>query len=105
MKAIIFAGSSLADLRDFPEIARSQVGYQLREVQKGFDPHDWKPMKTVGPGVREIRIRDASGAFRVIYLAAMDDVIVVLHAFQKKTQATAQKDIDLAATRLRAWKG
>ncbi len=80
------------------------AGYQLREVQKGHDPADWKPMKTVGPGVREIRIREAMGAFRVIYLVNVGDQVVVLHAFQKKTQQTAQKDIDLAASRLRAWK-
>lgn len=76
----------------------------MREVQKGRDPADWKPMKTVGAGVREIRIREEEGAFRVIYLANMGDQVVVLHAFQKKTQQTAQKDIDLAASRLRAWK-
>ena len=104
MKSILFLGDCLARLRDFPEQARSQAGYQLRQVQKGLDPTEWKPMKTVGPGVREIRIREASGAFRVIYLAAIDDAVVVLHAFQKKTQQTPQKEIDLAASRLRAWR-
>lgn len=59
---------------------------------------------SIGPGVREIRIRDKSGAFRVIYLATVQDLVLVLHAFQKKSQATAQKDIDLAAKRLRAWR-
>ena len=105
MKPITFLGDSLSNLRDFPDAARSQAGYQLREVQKGNDPTDWKPMKTIGVGVREIRIREASGAFRIIYLATMEDSVVVLHAFQKKTQATPQKDIDLAANRLRKWKG
>jgi len=62
-------------------------------------------MKSVGPGVREIRVREPSGAFRVIYLATLADRVLVLHAFHKKTQATAQKDIDLAARRLREWKG
>ncbi len=62
-------------------------------------------MKTVGPGVRELRIREAGGAFRVIYLANVEDIVVVLHAFQKKAQQTPQKDIELAASRLRAWKG
>ena len=105
VKPIVFLGDSLACLRDFPDQARSVAGYQLREVQKGRDPADWKPMKTVGPGVREIRIREAAGAFRVIYLATIGDSVVVLHAFQKKTQQTPQRDIDLAANRLRAWKG
>ncbi len=62
-------------------------------------------MKTVGPGVREIRIRESGGAFRVIYLASVEDIVVVRHAFQKKTQQTPQKNIELAASRLRAWKG
>jgi phage-related protein len=105
VKPIVFLGDSLARLRDFPDNARSQTGYQLREVQKGLDPADWKPMKSIGPGVREIRIREAKGAFRVIYLATVGDSVVVLHAFQKKTQQTPQKDLDLAASRLRAWKG
>ncbi len=105
MKTIAFLGDSLARLRDFPDQARSAAGYQLREVQKGHDPADWKPMKTVGPGVRELRIREAGGAFRVIYLANVEDIVVVLHAFQKKAQQTPQKDIELAASRLRAWKG
>lgn len=105
VKPIVFLGDSLAGLRDFPDQARSLAGYQLRKVQKGHDPADWKPMKTVGPGVREIRIREAAGAFRVIYLATVGDSVVVIHAFQKKTQQTPQKDIDLAASRLRAWKG
>lgn len=104
MKVISFLGDSLARLRDFPEDARSQAGYQLSEVQQGNDPADWKPMKTVGAGVREIRVRESSGAFRVIYLASLPDRVLVLHAFQKKTQATPQKDIKLAARRLREWK-
>lgn len=105
MKPITFLGDSLARLRDFPEDARAQTGYQLSEVQRGNDPSDWKPMKTVGAGVREIRIREASGAFRVLYLATLAERVLVLHAFQKKTQATPQKDIDLAARRLREWRG
>jgi phage-related protein len=105
VKPIVFLGDSLARLRDFPDQARSLAGYELREVQKGHEPADWKPMKAVGPGVRELRIREAGGAFRVIYLASLGDRVVVIHAFQKKTQQTPKKDIDLAASRLRAWKG
>ena len=105
VKSIVFLGDSLARIRDFPDLARSEAGYQLREVQKGFEPVDWKPMKTVGPGVREIRIREAADAFRVIYLASVGEEVVVLHAFQKETQGTSQHDIDLATSRLRTWKG
>lgn len=105
MKPVTFLGDSLSRLRDFPEEARSEVGFQLSEVQRGNDPDDWKPMKTVGPGVREIRVREASGAYRVIYLATLPDRVLVMHAFHKKSQRTAQKEIDLAARRLRDWKG
>jgi phage-related protein len=58
-------------------------------------------MPSVGSGVREVRIRDQSGAFRVIYLATRPEAVYVLHAFQKKTQATAKRDLDLAETRLK----
>ncbi len=101
MKPIEFIGDLLARLRDFPPIARRAAGYQLDRVQHGLEPDDWKPIKAVGQGVRELRIRDRAGAFRVIYLAALSDRIVVLHAFQKKTQRTAKHDIELAAKRLR----
>jgi phage-related protein len=58
-------------------------------------------MSTVGPGVREIRIRDESGAYRVLYVANIGNHIYVLHAFQKKTQKTNLRDIELAAVRFR----
>ena len=103
-KPIHFLGDSREALRDFPDDARYSAGVELRAVQTGLDPSDWKPMKTVGAGVREIRIKEATGAFRVIYLATLPDRVLVLHAFQKKTQQTPKKDIDLAAKRLRIWK-
>jgi phage-related protein len=101
LKPIEFAGDSLMRLREFPPMARRAAGYQLDRVQRGLHPDDWKPMQAVGPGVRELRIRDRAGAFRVIYLATLADRIAVLHAFQKKTQRTAKQDIDLAAKRFR----
>lgn len=104
MKSIEWLGSSRVDVRAFPDDARLEAGWQLELVQRGDDPDDWKPMKRVGPGVREIRIKEASGAYRIIYLAALEDRVLVLHAFQKKTRATPQKDIDLASQRLKKWK-
>jgi phage-related protein len=104
MKPVSFLGDSRAVIRDFPDGARHRAGIELLAVQNGLNPNDWKPMKAVGPGVREIRIRDASGAFRIIYLATLADRVLVLHAFQKRTQQTEQRDIDLAARRLRQWK-
>jgi phage-related protein len=82
-------------------MARREAGFQLDHVQWGVNPDDWKPMKTIGPGVREIRIRDKRGAFRVIYVATFAEAVYVLHAFQKKTQATPLNDIRLASSRFR----
>ena len=73
----------------------------MDRVQRGLTPYDWKPMATVGSGVREIRVRDESGAYRVLYVAKLEDAVYVLHCFQKKTQATSKRDIDLAAKRYR----
>lgn len=100
-KVVEFRGSSLNDLRDFPLSARREAGYQLDQVQQGGEPDDWKPMSTIGQGVREIRIRDENGAFRVIYVAKFADAVYVLHCFQKKTQRTSKADLDLAAKRYR----
>ena len=101
MKEVKWHGSSRSDVDAFPADARREAGYQLFQVQIGEEPSDWKPMTSVGPGVREIRIRQASGAFRIIYVATIGDAVHVLHAFQKKTQATAKRDIDLAKARFR----
>jgi phage-related protein len=99
MKPIRFMGNSLKSLRDFPEDARQDAGYQLDKVQRGEQPDDFKPMPTIGKGVEEIRIWDDVGTYRVIYTARVADAVVVLHAFQKKTQATPKRDIDLARER------
>src|ERR1700733_4628234 len=100
MKLVRFLGDSLERIREFPALARSDAGHQIYRVQIGLDPKDWKPLKTLGPGVREIRIRDESGAYRVIYVAKFADAVYVLHAFQKKTRATAKRDLELALNRL-----
>ncbi len=100
-KAVEFRGSALEDLRAFPEAARREAGHQLDQVQHGREPDDWKPMNAVGRGVREIRLRDAAGAFRVLYVAKFDDAVYVLHCFQKKTQKTSKADLHLAAQRYR----
>jgi len=101
VKLIAFQGGSLNDLRAFPTEARREAGHQLNRVQRGLEPDDWKPMPSVGPGVREVRVRDDTGAFRVVYTATRPEAVYILHAFQKKTQQTARRDLDLARARLR----
>ncbi len=105
MKPISFRGNSLDDLRQFPLDARREAGYQIDRVQNELEPSDWKPMNSVGQGVKEIRIRDADGAFRVIYLAKLADAVHVLHCFQKKSEKTTEADIELARKRFRALMG
>lgn len=101
-KPLRFMGSSHADLKSFPDEARRDAGFNLDFVQRGLEPENWKPMKTVGAGVNEIRVRDASGAYRVIYLATHPEAVYVLHCFQKKTLKTSKHDIDLAKARFKA---
>jgi phage-related protein len=101
MKPVRFLGDSLQCVRDFPVDARHDAGYQLDKVQRGLQPDDFKPMPTIGRGVEEIRIRDDAGNYRVIYTARLTDAVYVLHAFQKKTQRTSQRDIEMAKARLR----
>ncbi len=65
------------------------------------DADDWKPMPAVGNGVHEIRVRDESGAYRLMYVAKFPEAVYVLHAFQKKTRKTALGDLELAKDRYR----
>jgi phage-related protein len=99
-KVLKFAGLSLDDLRNFPEEARRVAGFELRSVQNGLEPRDWKPMRSIGSGVKEIRIH-VLGEWRIIYVANLADAIYVLHAFQKKSQMTNRNDIKLARKRLK----
>ncbi|WP_288131323.1 type II toxin-antitoxin system RelE/ParE family toxin [Accumulibacter sp.] len=99
MKLLRFLGDSLKCLREFPEDARHDVGYQLDKVQRGEQPDDFRPMPAIGKGVEEIRVWDDTGTYRVIYTARLADAVYVLHAFQKKTQVTAKRDVELARRR------
>ena len=98
MKRIEWLGTSLNAVREFPADARDVAGQELRLVQSGLMPTDFKPMTTVGAGVYEIRIR-AGNQYRVIYVAKFASSVYVLHAFVKKTPKTAQPDIDMAKNR------
>ena len=102
MKPIEFRATALDDLRAFPPSAMRDAGYQLDRVQHGLQPDDAKPMPTIGAGAMELRIWDEAGTFRVVYVAKLADAVYVLHCFQKKTQQTAKRDIDLARKRFKA---
>ena len=97
-KNIHWIGSSQEDLQDFPAEARREAGFTLWKIQQGKTPPDLKPMAIVGKGVQEIRIR-TEDAYRIFYIAKLEEAIYVLHVFQKKTQKTSQNDIGLGQQR------
>ncbi len=101
-KPIDWRGSSLDDLREFPEAPRKRAGYELRKLQRGELPDDWRPFPEAGRGVNEIRIDSQDGWFRVMYVAKFEEAIYVLHSFQKKTRKTSRNDIEIARARYRA---
>jgi phage-related protein len=100
-KPLSWVGSSLEAVRQFPADARRAAGYELRRVQQGLMPSDWKPMRTVGPGAMEIRLHTAL-EHRVFYIARFHEAVYVLHAFEKRTRQTTRADIELAKKRLSA---
>ena len=95
-KEIRWVGTSLDDLIRFPAEVKKEAGYQLHRIQIGLNPDNWKPFNTIGAGVREIRITEGGGAYRVMYVAKFEEAIYVLHAFQKTSQRTKRSDINLA---------
>jgi phage-related protein len=97
-KKIIWEGTAWKDILSFPKSARRRAGYELDQVQNGREPSDWKPMTSVGAGVKEVRIH-MEGQYRVIYVAKFSEGVYVLHAFQKKTQKTSTKDLEAAKQR------
>jgi len=96
MKEIVFVGHSLDHIKSFPNSAKREAGFQLDIVQHGENPANWKPMPSIGSGVQEIRISEAEGIYRIIYLAKIKDAVFVLHAFQKKSQKISKPDIEIA---------
>jgi phage-related protein len=100
-KALQWLGSSRADVRAFPRDARRFAGFQLRRIQQGVDPIDWKAMDVVGAGAREIRIHTGI-EHRVLYVAKFAEAVYVLHAFEKRSRKTAKRDLDLATQRYQA---
>lgn len=99
MKELEFLGDSQKAISEFPRDARQAAGYQLRRVQDGLLPEDFKPMSDIGAGVVEIRVWAGQGTYRVMYTARLADKVYVLHAFQKKTQKTTERDKEIARKR------
>jgi phage-related protein len=101
LAAVVWLGDSREVLRAFPTGAQQDLGYALYRVQLGQTPPDSKPMRTVGSGVYELREQDARAWYRVFYLKKIENVIYVLHCFEKRTAQTERKNIEVAKERLK----
>ena len=99
-KPLVWLGSSKEDLKAFPPDARRVAGFQLRRVQQGLEPNDWKPMTIVGAGVQEIRIHTGL-EHRVFFVAKFAEGVYVLHAFEKRTRKTPSRETEVARERFR----
>lgn len=93
-KPLTWLGSSNKIIRKFTTEARKEAGYQIYRVQQGLAPTDFKPMPSMGVGVFEIRLHRPH-EHRVIYVTKFQEAVYVLHAFEKKTQKTAQREIEI----------
>jgi phage-related protein len=101
LKECVFLGNSKDIISSFSQDAKNSIGIAIHKLQMGLEPRNWKNMTSIGQGVCEIRERDKDGIFRVIYLIRISNKVHILHAFQKKSQKTEQRDIELAKARLK----
>lgn len=99
---IAWEGDSREVISSFPDTAKFNLGFDLRLLQQGQQPTDYRPMSSVGPGVFELRDQDERAWYRVIYLSRVQDVIHVLHCFEKKSRETPSREINTARQRLKA---
>jgi phage-related protein len=98
--AIAWEGDSKEVISSFPDDPRQNLGFQLRLLQQGQQPNDYRGMSSIGPGVFELRDQDERAWYRVIYLSRVRDVIHVLHCFEKRSRKTPMREIATARRRL-----
>jgi phage-related protein len=106
MKPVHWIGSSLKDLREFPEGVRQEAGYSIFLAQKGEKALNAVPMVGFGSAkVVEVVIDNVGNTYRAVYTVKFGKAVYVLHAFQKKSRkgiATPKPDLDLIERRLKA---
>jgi phage-related protein len=85
-----------------PMAPRQNLGHQLRLLQKGERPTNYRPVTSIGSGVFELRDEDERAWYRVIYLSRIAGVIHVLHCFEKKSREIPKNDMPLAQRRFQA---
>ncbi len=101
---VVWEGDSREVLQAFPEDVRQNFGFELWQLQQGERPRDYRPLPSIGTGVLELRDQDERAWYRVIYLSRINDVIYVLHCFEKKSREMPRKDFEKAKQRLKALK-
>ncbi len=103
MKGLIWVGSSLSDIKAFPDEVKNEFGYALHVVQEGATPRNAKILKGFNPTVFEIVSNYNTDTFRTVYTVKLEQVVYVLHCFQKKSKTgikTPKQEIDLIKSRL-----
>ena len=102
VKPIIWMGSSLRDLKTFPQEVQKEVGYALWLAQAGGKYQHAKPLKGLR-GVMEIASDFKTDTYRAVYAIKLGEALYVLHTFQKKSSrgiATPRQDMDMIKKRL-----
>ena len=104
LATVAWEGSSREVLSAFPEGVKQNLGFQLWQLQQGERPSDYGPLPSIGPGVFELRDQDERAWYRVVYLSRIENVVYVLHCFEKKSGEMPRKDFEKARQRLKAVK-
>jgi phage-related protein len=104
LATVVWEGDSREVLKAFPEEVTQNLGFELWQLQQGERPRDYRPLPSVGPGVFELRDQDERAWYRVVYLSRIEDVIYVLHCFEKKSREMPRRDFEKAKQRLKAVK-
>jgi phage-related protein len=99
---VVWEGDCLEVVRTFPKAIREDLGADIRRLQLGERPLSSRPMRSIGPGVFELRQMDDKGWYRTIYLSKVANRIYMLHSFVKKSAKTSQNDLRIATARLKA---
>lgn len=100
--AVAWEGDSREILLTFPESITQNLGFQLWQLQQGEKPVNYRPLPSVGTGVFELRDQDERASYRLVYLSRIDNVIYVLHCFEKKSREMPRRDFEKARQRLKA---
>jgi phage-related protein len=102
--AVTWEGDSREVLQSFPEDVRQNFGFELWQLQQGERPSNYRPLPSIGTGVFELRDQDERAWYRVVYLSRINDMIYVLHCFEKKSREMPRRDFEKAKQRLKAVK-